>query len=481
MNKLAAALGEFLQPAGTGRPPAAVEPNRSSAADRSEPRPGFVARLANWLGLRSDVAQTIEYEMPSADQTALVAREAIRFQFVGFGVQAPLVLQQQDLLYLDVGNGLRPGVIDHHQLADEAASTTSLVRAYPQFIQEAVKPWREPTAPFTILLHHPPDLDGVAAAALAVSFLVRGRFPAGSEALGSYLDQVDAGTRGMSIDQPFSLYAAWMQLLHRLGLMKWKTPQDMWTKAIQDGLELVDYVLDQVVQRGKPIRDLDAFDCPGLFRDQDRAEILADQERYQRKLADPHCRASRAVLRLPLSGEGRADIEMLFVRYVQNADDPQRCIFFKDWARTDRKRCPTSGGFTGLCVFMPEGAGSKGKVTACRCIISLRSDSRATLCGLGELLEREETAWRKQFLEIDERVVDPQTGESKLPREGYANADPWYDGRAHGYTIVDAPHSGTKLSADDLERLVLEFGGRTRADLRPVDEDSTQTGRGSVT
>jgi hypothetical protein len=44
-------------------------------------------------------------------------------------------------------------------------------------------------------------------------------------------------------------------------------------------------------------------------------------------------------------------------------------------------------------------------------------------------------------------------------RPGYANADPWYDGRAHGYTYVDAPRSGTLLTAEEIEAIFLRFGG----------------------
>jgi hypothetical protein len=46
-----------------------------------------------------------------------------------------------------------------------------------------------------------------------------------------------------------------------------------------------------------------------------------------------------------------------------------------------------------------------------------------------------------------------------VPRPGYGNADPWYDGRAQGYTIVDAPRSGTMLTADEIESIFLLFGG----------------------
>jgi hypothetical protein len=63
---------------------------------------------------------------------------------------------------------------------------------------------------------------------------------------------------------------------------------------------------------------------------------------------------------------------------------------------------------------------------------------------------------------VDDRVVDPASGQPKTPRSGYDNADPWYDGRAHGHTIIDSPRSGTLLTADEVEAIFLEFGASAR-------------------
>jgi hypothetical protein len=57
-------------------------------------------------------------------------------------------------------------------------------------------------------------------------------------------------------------------------------------------------------------------------------------------------------LSLPGQFGGQFEIDALLVRDVQNANDPDRCIFFKDWARTDRARSAGGEGFLGLSVFM---------------------------------------------------------------------------------------------------------------------------------
>jgi hypothetical protein len=61
--------------------------------------------------------------------------------------------------------------------------------------------------------------------------------------------------------------------------------------------------------------------------------------------------------------------------------------------------------------------------------------------------------------------VDPVTVARLTPRPGYDNADPWYDGRAHSYTIVDSPRAGTVLTADEIESIFLAHGEGTAVPL----------------
>jgi hypothetical protein len=86
------------------------------------------------------------------------------------------------------------------------------------------------------------------------------------------------------------------------------------------------------------------------------------------------------------------------------------------------------------------------------------SDSGSSLCGLATLLDEVESDRRGQVYGEDDRVMEPATGARKPPRAGYDNADPWYDGRAHGFTIVDSPRSGTLLTAEEIESIFLRFG-----------------------
>jgi hypothetical protein len=386
-------------------------------------------------------------------QRPLLGRDALHFAFVGMGERATPTHGPTDRLYLDVGNDLRPGVLDHHQLTAYTGSTTGLVLIHPELIDGAVAPTRHRDDPFTLVLHEHPDLDCVASAYLASAYLTTGSFPGGAEALGRYVDKVDEGALGLTLSNPFALYAAYHRLAHNLDTDPARANAERWHGCVEGGMRLIDHVLAEV-RAGHALLEVDAFACPGLLGDADRAAVRDDISRYERKLTDPRTHTRQARLRLPGHYGGKVTVEALLVRDVQNADDPERVLFFKDWARSDARRAGNGRGFVGLSVFMTEGAHQ-----ARRCILSLVPDAGASLRGLGALLDQAESERRRHVYGVDDRATDPATGAAKPPRPGYANSDPWYDGRAHGYTIVDAPRAGTLLTADEIEAIFLRFGG----------------------
>jgi hypothetical protein len=400
----------------------------------------------------------------ASDPCPRLQPEAIRFAFVGYGARVETAPRKPDRLYLDVGNELRVGVIDHHHLAAYQGSTAGLVAAHPDLVRDVVPPGRDPTSPFQIVLHADPDLDCVVSAHLASAVLTTGQLPPGAVELARYVDCVDGGHVGLSQEFPFSLYAAYMLLVHRLALRTWAATEDRWRACIEQALPLVEHVAAAVAVTGRSVLEVDAFSCPGLFGPQDRADVRLDLERYRAKLRDPRTGARPVRLRLPGQFGGTAEVDVLLVRDVQDPDDPGRVLFFKDWARTDRHRAPERAGFVGLSVFMARSVGGRP-----RCIISVRPDAGVSLRGLAARLDAAELARRLKLYGVDDREENPATHERQPARPGFANADPWYDGRAHADTIVDAPRSGTCLSADEIEQIVLEYGGRTGVEEIPAE------------
>jgi serine/threonine protein kinase len=370
----------------------------------------------------------------------------VRLEFVPYGTRAPDNLT--DTLYLDVGGDLRPGVIDHHHLQHYPGSTASMLAHRLDLVALAQSPHR-PAAPFTMVLHRHPDLDALGSAYLARRFLMDASLPAHSRALCSYLDEVDAGRAGWSPGQPYTLYTAFRILLE-------SEPKDEagWRRALTRGFAVLDHVLSQAPADVAGMRAIDAFEAPGVFRAGDRAMVDEDRARYERKATG----AKKVSLWLPRQGSPRrAEVPALLARDVQNEGDPERCLFFKDWARADAERAGTPPGFVALCVFMSR-ADKLG-----RAIISVTPKSRTSLRGLGRLLEAKEREKRLKEFGRDSRDFDA-AGARKPPRYAErgddSSADPWYDGRAHDYTIVDGPASGSVLTVDEIEALVCQFGER---------------------
>jgi len=406
----------------------------------------------------ADAAATMTGQRP------LVSRSLVRFAFAGLGERAPQFTTPGDRLYLDVGNDLRPGVIDRHNRTASHASTTSLVLGHPELLDAAVVRQRRAEAPFVLVLPERPDLDGIASAYLASAYLSTGQFPAGAAGLGRYLDQVDAGRIGMSRSQPWSLYTAYVQLKGKLLKRTWNSDYERYQATVGQGMRLIEFVLAQAAQLGTPVAEVDAFACGDLFAEVDRQEIVQDRERYAQVLLHPRTQARRALLRLPDRTGGTVAVEALLIHDVHHVEERAQCVFFRDWARTDSEHSRSGQGFVALVVFRPEGAGQVR-----RSILSLRPDSAASLEGLGLLLEQAEAVRRREIYGVDDRVTDPSSGAILPPRPGYDNADPWYDGRAHEYTLVDSPRSGTLLRAEEIEAILLRFG-QCQEEPEPVGE-----------
>jgi len=106
----------------------------------------------------------------------------IKYQFIPAGSKAIL---KENNLYLDVGNSLEYGIIDHHQLNTQKSATT-LVYENPNFIPPTTK---------TILLHKSVDLDCVASSYLANYYLKNQTFPKFTKSLCKFVNKIDFGIK----------------------------------------------------------------------------------------------------------------------------------------------------------------------------------------------------------------------------------------------------------------------------------------------
>jgi len=426
--------------------------------DRYPTMAAFAAALEGYAAGQPTIAPaSAEPLRPPIDPAAL------RLAFARLGERAPTFQGPQDRVFLDVGNDLATGVIDHHQQVQSAGSTARLVLAHPRLLDRAVIPSRLATAPFTLVLHENPDLDCVASAYLAWTYLTTGEYPSGGPVLADYVDGVDGGSLGVTVARPFTLQCAYRQLMVRVYNQRWHARQQAWTSLVRHGMDLVGVVAQAAYDRGVSVQDIDAFALSAVLTDADRAEVLRDRDRYLAKLRSPGCHVRRAWLELYDEHGRLTRVPALLARDVQNPDDLDRCVYFKDWARSDAALAGAEPGFVALCVYQGESVEQLR-----RCILSVTPESGLSLQGLGELLDDAEAERRIEIHGVDNRVRDPVRGEPLAPRPGYRNADPWYDGRSHRYTILDSPRSGTLLTADEIEALFLRFGRCRAADVVPV-------------
>jgi len=109
----------------------------------------------------------------------------MNYKFISAGSMADYKKKE---LYLDVGNKLQKGIIDHHQLNIQKSATT-LTYENPNFILKDTK---------TIILHKSVDLDCIASSYLAEFYLQNEKFPDFAEELCRFVDVIDFGKRPKS-------------------------------------------------------------------------------------------------------------------------------------------------------------------------------------------------------------------------------------------------------------------------------------------
>jgi hypothetical protein len=420
----------------------------------------FILSIISTLWYNLSVINSRMLKRNEAMDTPLAQR--IQFEFVDYGIAAPDSLDASNCLYLDVGGELRIGVIDHHQFPTFKGSATKLAKENPELIRKAINP-NDQNSPIRIIVHNNPDLDAVASAAMAIEILTGNPDDVATFRLSEYVNRVDSGRQGADRNNPYSLYSAFAQLLQNIA--EQTSPEEMadltehkqacWNEAMKKGIQLVNYVLSKSREKDLSIEDIDAFSCPRCLQEtRDRQYVKGDLMRYEAKLNTPETKARTIDLNL-FSPEGKPkQTKGLLVRNVQGEKDPNRVMFFKDWARTDSKRNPDDNGFRFLSVV--EENAINGHTQAW---ISIRpEDDLFSLIGLGPKLEEAEANKRIALYGLDKRWQDPDTGETKKVRYGYDNPDPWYDGRGHDFTMISTPNSGTALSTDEIEAIIVDYG-----------------------
>ena len=293
-----------------------------------------------------------------------------------------IVQHENKKIFLDVGNALEFGIIDHHQFSDLEKSATRLVYENRDFIDKNLN---------TIVLHKSPDLDCIAASFLVEYFIRHDAFPIFVEQLCDFLNKVDFGHKTNTIVSLASLFT----------IIKSSLKNDI--EIVQEGHKLI---------KNLAMNGFTAENIPKKIYKQQQNSILLDRNIFEEDLLNAK---KKNFIVVEKSSHLSIEVEGLILRKPKSK-------LFKEWARAE--------GYDLLIVqWSPQ-----------RVVISVKGDGFLSLEGIGDNLNNLE-AKKREALNI---IIDEPN------RVGYNIPDPWYDGRAHGYTIIDAPRSGTHLGLEEI-------------------------------
>ena len=178
----------------------------------------------------------------------LIKQEQINFKFVPYGTIAPDNLQGQNVLYVDVGNGLRPGMVDQHQLHSFKGSTAQLLAEHTELLELAISEDFDENQRFLISMHVRPDFDCLLSTWIEIKLLSTGALPDNIGGLLLYSSEIDEGRLRATRENPFSIYSAYMFLANRLGIRRWRSPDDQYHRQVSQGLEIIDYAYEQMMK-----------------------------------------------------------------------------------------------------------------------------------------------------------------------------------------------------------------------------------------
>jgi hypothetical protein len=284
-----------------------------------------------------------------------------------------------------------------------------------------------------------------------------GDFPPEAEALAGYSALVDQGEYKVDIDRPetatHAIHVAYLGL---------QNLEEGFATSIHRGHELLDLTFGAIRKARTHLHGLNVADLfppalrpPSLITDRDtppnspQKEVLAaaawrKAERFSDVVAlleadvakfrrDLHAGTTTSV-DLPAADGGDPIQVPAFI-----ASRPIESVLNKYWVRASH--LPYF-----VCPYRDVAA--NGVVP--RVILSLDptwkapDGRRPTLRGLGWRLEQAESQARFGFPNLDRGLP------ARWPDGTCDNADPWYDGRGHDFTIVDSPRCGTVLPYADV-------------------------------
>ena len=339
-------------------------------------------------------------------------------RFVPWGTLAPTDIPTNQF-WLDVGGRNRGNVFDHHTDDGDSQCTVDLVieRFKGGYIRRTCQD-------IEFVTHIQPDIDGICSC-WALNSLLEGRWIELPSWLYRLANRVRSHDQGLENDIDVNKdWILWLSLeISLLGADD--------SKRVMRGFEVFDEIAVKL-ESGFSIFEM-------LFEPSEQAKNRMQSEK--RKFEADLLIGNLTEVEVPQRSSGDAKIiDALFI------ENPSSSLF-KHFVRREKSTSPRGLGFQLLCVSKRHEL-EDGQPPRWRHIISLPGNGSGTLKGLGQHLEEMER-------HFEASVRTPLlNGRRRVPLgEGRFGGDiesPWYDGRGHGYAIVDSPaveYKGQKICA----------------------------------
>jgi len=358
-----------------------------------------------------------------------------RIDFVPMGL---VVAGEPGVVYIDTGNSTSNGIIDHHLPGREAGSACELLVRHPGYLTDHLKDVPEHDIEFR--LHEKPDLDCAATLYAAYELLSGADYIRRDslQKLAAYVSRIDQGHIPEPEHLADSLYGAF--IIHQqesLAAYRKTPPQpgidavDVDSLLLRAGLRVIDAAFFEMDAHPQTPLSRIFADHPGWFATE-RELIRTDRIAYAKDLL--HAEAGRYPARIRQRVTGaKQTVTALWLHRPESR-------FFKLWVRTD----PCDGD-SPPCPVLAVNWSTPNKS---RFVFSVEPESGWDLKGLGEALEEAESRKRRSLGK--ERPTQPR----RYPSD---NADPWYFGQGHAYTIVDSPREGTILSELEVREILASW------------------------
>jgi hypothetical protein len=348
----------------------------------------------------------------------------LRF-WVDFVPMGFMARPEEGIVYLDSGNTVAPGILDHRTENAGARSACELLIKHPELLLDHVR--ENPPSHLEFRFHDPPDLDCAAAFYIACELMDVQPRMAILEKLAAYLNLVNYARIPSPEKLADSLYGIYKAHVMRIGQQYRGTiPNSVLLEASVRVVDAAVYLMDEQVKNAD---FASIFQFRQTWFTEEKQLISHDKAQYQKDVKSC-CQTYTA----RVNGIAEPIIGLWL--------DHPKSLLFRIWAWND----PEAPGGQGYQFIGIDFSSHEKK----RFVIGVNPESGTNIFGLGQILEEQETLKRKRLGQ-----------ERPSNAVGYAAdaPDPWYFGQGHNYTVIDSPDQGTVLTAAEVRTIHMQWQG----------------------